>query len=127
MNETNTNILRSFRKALFKDVYSKCLMNLQKTLNGQIKDKKSLDIFSKLKNLDTKELLATEELGKEFIADTVHYLLWMIEQSDEFDLIAREGDKIVSLKEISDGLCGELSYVLGGYDEYLPIQDKPSD
>jgi hypothetical protein len=127
VDSTSTNILRRFRKSLVKDVYNICLINLKKTLNGEIKDKFSLNIYDRLNGLDENQLLATEELCKEFIADTVHYLLWMIEQSDELDLIVREDEKIISLKEISDGLCGELSYVLGGHDESFSLEEKSSD
>jgi hypothetical protein len=62
VDSTSTNILRRFRKSLVKDVYNICLINLKKTLNGEIKDKFSLNIYDRLNGLDENQLLATEEL-----------------------------------------------------------------
>jgi hypothetical protein len=127
MNDINKNVIRNFRKSLFEDVYNVCIRNLNRTIKGETKSPDHIVLYNKLKHIDKEGLLAIKELCKEYIESTVHYLLWMIEQSDDLDLIVRKDDEIISLKDISDGLCGELSYVLGGYDESFPLEDKMSD
>lgn len=47
-----------------------------------------------------------QQLAAKMVDMTLHYMFWAIEQSDECDLVY--SDRKISLKEISDGLCGEL-------------------
>lgn len=116
INNENDVVFR-FRKSIYEDVYKICVENLERTLNGEIKDDKSMFFYRELKDISSEKKVIISDLCKEFIADTVHYFLWMIEQSDEFDLYSINQNVAISLKSISDGLSGELSYVLQGFEE----------
>ncbi len=55
----------------------------------------------------------------EAVDSTLHYFLWMIEQDEEYDLVRyskEDKSESVSLRDISDGLCGEL-YTEDGWIE----------
>lgn len=108
------------------------LVKLEKfgrTLTENVRDRvfrKITDILEgKYNTTEAKELhaLVNEGVGfsSEFqeklllrtIDSTLHYILWMIEQNEEFDLIVYKETEhpekgFTSLKQISDGLCGEL-------------------
>lgn len=103
-------LLNNFGKLLIHSVRDWVIDGFHRAQSGQIKSKSGILIHEKLKKLDEDTLKILNELALYNIDSTMHYFLWMIEQNEEFDLIRYIDDEknYVSLRDISDGLSGEL-------------------
>lgn len=118
MHEKNNLILEKFGKILIKEVFDASLERLNNIVDGNVKAPKLLTLHQELKNVDKNNVDIMRNFAKECIQNTLHNFLWMIEQSDGFDLVAKIDDQTTSLKEISDGLCGELYTKEGWIEKY---------
>ena len=112
-------ILNNFGNTLIKDVYDNGIERYKKILSGNVKAPSLIRLHDKLE----KELIINnsdtfDRFEQECLTSILHHFLWMIEQSDEFDLIAKTDEGDISLKEISDGLCGELYSDEGWISKY---------
>ncbi len=97
-------LLYSFGAELISFVRDKTINQSLKTIKGEIKDKISLKIADDLKDISDQQTKALEDLIIDSIDSALNNFLWMIEQSDRFDIVAQQDEKIYSLKDSSDGL-----------------------
>lgn len=104
-NVKNSQILDSFGKLLVERVRDRSIFIHEKILSGEMGSKESISLYESAKKDPNKKLISDCIISA--IDETIHHFLWMIEQYEEFDLVYRDGDKITSLRDISDGLCGE--------------------
>lgn len=113
-------ILDEFGKALMQRVRDSCYEEFEKILSGDIRSKSALTIQKKVSEFDINEINIIKIIVRDSIDSTIHRLLWLIEQDEFFDLIKYAGDKksFFSLREISDGLCGELYSDMGWIEMY---------
>jgi hypothetical protein len=117
-NAVKKDILIKFGDSLIKFVRDRTINEEIKTLKGDIKDQSSLKIYEKLSGLSTGEINAIEELIIDAIDGTLNNFLWMIEQANDFDLVACKSCQFYSLKEISDGLSVDYWNFVDSYSKY---------
>ncbi|MBP9878295.1 MAG: hypothetical protein KBF71_08200 [Alphaproteobacteria bacterium] len=103
-------ILDQFGEIYIHFVRDKVMRDFLKTQAGKIKSKTGISLYEKLSKLDPEVLLTMNEVVLDTLDTTIDYVLWMIEQHEEYDLIRYTDDEknYVSLRDISDGLSGEL-------------------
>jgi hypothetical protein len=98
--------LNLFGELLIKRVRDEAIEQWEKTIHGQMKDEASKRLHNLITTSGQSELLI--ELIPHIVDTTLHHLLWTLEQEDLLDVTVSEDDNHVSIKEISDGLTGEL-------------------
>ncbi|ARN84928.1 hypothetical protein [Candidatus Nucleicultrix amoebiphila] len=103
-------LLEKFGRILIKDVRDEVLEKNDLIASGQMGGKENQEIYEKIRDLDEKEKEFIRQFAKQAIDSTIHHFLWMIEQNEEYDLVKYNKDKseTISLRDTSDGLCGEL-------------------
>lgn len=113
-------ILNEFGELLIHFVRDRVVEDYTKTQEGKIKSKSGIELYSKLSTLDKKNLSIVKDVVLDTIDSTLDYFLWMIEQYEEYDLIRYTDDekRYVSLREISDGLSGELHTEEGWIEKF---------
>jgi len=82
---------------------------LEVLVEGKQGSEEDRRIANLLLQMSSVEREITIHLVRRFIDTSLHNVLWMIERSDRFDLVARseDGQEFRSLKEQSDGLSAE--------------------
>lgn len=118
------NLLYLFGENLIKSARDKTIEESIKTINGQIKDKMSLSISEKLKEISQEEKEVLEDLIIDSIDGALNNFLWMIEQHEEFDLIAYENNKNISLRETSDGLSVDYWNFVDEFSQYKRLDSE---
>lgn len=109
-------ILNDFGKSLISKVRDGAYEDLLITIDGGFKSESTKKLSKDLSLFSPEQLEIVKKIVLSSIDDTLHHFLWKIEQSDKFDIVAKEQNETFSLKEESDGLCGEL-YTQEGWIE----------
>lgn len=113
--------LNTLGKMLVAEVRDETLEAFKKTLQGKYKSISAIKLKSLIDKLCIKDTDILYKIVLDVIDSSLYNTLWMIEQSDEIDLVYRNPnnpDKTTSFKEISDGLCGELYSEEGWIEKY---------
>lgn len=113
-------ILEEFGQTLMEKVRDSCYTQFEKILLGQIHSKSAILLHDSINAFDTEDVESLRLVVRDTIDSAIHHFLWMIEQYEEYDLIkyTHDKDKFVSLRDISDGLCGELYADNGWIEKY---------
>jgi len=114
-------ILKIFGQLLITSVRDEVLEVNDLIISGKMGGEENQDLYAQIKNLDQKQKEIIKQFAKQSIDAAIHYFLWMIEQNEEYDLIKYPQDEkseFVSLRDISDGLCGELYTEDGWIEKY---------
>lgn len=101
--------LDKFGKVLVEKVRDEAIDVMCLVLRGQMNSQESKELYAEARFLSPEQINLVERFIRHTVDNTLHHFLWMIEQEDDVDLVVYETDdkKPISLKEISDGLCGE--------------------
>ncbi len=103
-----TEILNLFGEALIEAVRDTVYRQFEKISKGELKSETSLVLYEELKHFNKNEKKIANKIVLDTIDSTLHYFLWMVERSEDFDLMFIKSKEAISLREISDGLCGAL-------------------
>lgn len=102
----NNKLLDLFGEKLIQSVRDEAIEQWEMTIEGKMRSEDSQILFKLIANSGQSDLI--NELIPQIVDTTLHHLLWTLEQDDLIDISVSEDDKKVSLKELSDGLAGEL-------------------
>ncbi len=107
MNEKHP--LDLFGEYLIKRVRDEAIDDWERISSGKMKDKESQEIFQVLKSFNAEQLEFITNLFPKVIDTTLHHLLWSLEQ-EEINVIIQSGEneELINIREVSDGLAGEL-------------------
>ena len=113
-------LLSNFGELLISSVRDRVLEIDDLILSGRMGGSENQEFYDRAKNRTKDEIELIKKFALQAVDSTLHYFLWMIEQNEEYDLIKyTEGkDEFVSLRDISDGLCGELYADNGWIEKY---------
>jgi hypothetical protein len=104
MNKLSLDV---FGELLMKGVRDEAIDDWERILNGLMKDEESKLIHKLITESNQFDLVA--KLIPKIVDTTLHHLLWTLEQAESIDInINYEGNYVKSIKNISDGLAGEL-------------------
>ena len=109
-----TNSLCKFGKLLITQTRDMTINNMKKRIYGTMRGNITEEIQEKLKGFTEEQKQTLEYIISQTVDNTLHNLLWMVEENDEIEL----NYKGENLKEISDGLCGELYSEDGWIQKY---------
>ena len=119
------DILNEFGKILIKEVRDNVINSMNESIDGKRKGIAAQLIKKKIAILNEEQIEVLKELILEIVDCSLDSMLFMIEGDPELQLIFQG----VDLKEVSDGLSGEL-YTEDGwiqkfskYDELISDED----
>jgi hypothetical protein len=84
------------------------LEHWKKILAGQLKGDTALEWSEKLSKLSPRDARLVRQLIPEVVDTVLHWFLFHLEQEEGLDLVVGTGSERVSVREISDGMSGEL-------------------
>jgi GH25 family lysozyme M1 (1,4-beta-N-acetylmuramidase) len=120
------DILDKFGKYLIREVRDRTLEINELIMQGNMGSRENQALYKLTENLSDEIKVIINKYILKNVDSTLHYFLWLIEQHDDLDLTYYTDEQKLSpysLKEISDGLCGEL-YTEDGwiakYSQYPP-------
>lgn len=117
------NILDFFGKIFVKEIYDVSVRRAHNIIDGKVNAPSLLKMHDNFHGISNENLGHIKEFAQETIMATLHNFFWMIEQSDDFDLVVKTKDGTISLKEISDGLYGEAYGEDGWIAKYSDYTD----
>lgn len=106
------NILEYFGEKLIKEVRDETISSLDMMIDGKMKGITAQQVKEKISIFNEDQLSVIKWLIPKITDLGLHNLLVMIEQNDDIKVLVEEND----IKEISDGLDGEL-YAEDGWIE----------
>lgn len=103
-------LLAQFGKLLMEEVRDTVLEINNSTIKGERNSEENQELYKLIKNFNEPQQEIVKKFVRKSIDSTLHHFLWIIEQYEEYDLVAyEEGQtKPVSLREVSEMLCAEL-------------------
>ncbi|WP_102263976.1 epimerase [Mesobacillus jeotgali] len=102
----NAKFLDLIGEILIKNVRDEAIEQWDMTIQGKMKSEESQRLYNLISLSGQSELINT--LVPKIVDTTLHHLLWTLEQDESIDVTINDGNKPVSIKDISDGLAGEL-------------------
>lgn len=114
-------LIDMFGNELMYSVRDYCLDQFNNSISKEAHTNAKKNFQKQFKKFSTEEQDFIKELALELTDAAIHYFLWMIEQNEEYDLISyldEQKESYVSLRDISDGLCGELYTEDGWIEKY---------
>lgn len=110
MSKAQTALDR-FGEVLIRRVRDAAIIDWDKIIDGRMKDDGSKAIRAELSRraFNKEQIDAVLWLVPQIVDETLHHLLWTLEQEETINISVTGGDECVdSLREESDGLAGEL-------------------
>jgi hypothetical protein len=101
-----SKFLDIFGEIIMKKVRDEAINQWEMTIQGKMKSEESQNIHNLISSSGQSELI--NDLVPKIVDTTIHHLLWALEQVEAIDVSIYSGNILVSIKEISDGLAGEL-------------------
>jgi hypothetical protein len=111
----NQELLDAFGSAFITEARDEAIKMFHAIVEGSIGSEQAQRLYEEFATLGSEEAVKAEHLARAVIDETLHNVLWMFERLDRFDVAETIPDgTIVSVKNASDGLSGEL-YAANGW------------
>lgn len=124
MSNLERNLLNNFGSLFIKYGRDRTVKESIDILEGKSKDRISKVISKNLQNLSVEQRAAVENFLIDAVDGALDNFLWMIEQSEEFDLIAYDDKGIYSLDQISDGLSVDYWNFVDEFSKFKRLDDE---
>ncbi|WP_079508790.1 epimerase [Mesobacillus jeotgali] len=102
----DAKFLDLFGEILMKNVRDEAIEQCDMTIQGKMKSEESQRLHNLITLSGQRELI--NDLVPKIVDTTLHHLLTTLEQDESIDVTLNEGYNPVSIKDIIDGLAGEL-------------------
>lgn len=125
---TESDMLNKFGELLISQVRDKTIEQWERIMSGEVKSKRALNIYNEIQlELNEPARVLVTNLITQAVDSTLHNFLYMCEQQDNIDILFKDGEETgneeeINIKEVSDGLTGEL-YTEDGW--ILSYSTKP--
>ena len=103
--------LDRFGEVLIRRARDAAIIDSDKIIDGRMKDDGSKAIRAELSRraFNKEQIDAVLWLVPQIVDETLHHLLWTLEQEESIDIAVKTpAGGVPSLREVSDGLSGEL-------------------
>jgi len=98
-----------FGKVLMSRIRDEAIDHWERIFQGKMNDEDSQKVFEELRFFNPKQVQFIIDLLPKIVDTTLHHLLWTIEQEEDINILVKlEEDKYLDIRQISDGLAGEL-------------------
>lgn len=104
----NAIAMDMYGKALMSEVRDETISQIDRTIDGKMRDESSQLIKEKLSQFNSDQLETLKWLVPQIVDLSLHNLLTMIEQSEVVKIMVIDGKNNVDINQVSDGLAGEL-------------------
>lgn len=105
----NKQVLDLFGQVLMGRIRDEAIDDWERIFQGKMRDNESKKIFETLNTFSPEQVKFIINLFPKIVDTTLHHLLWILEQEEDINvLIKAEGNKVINVREVSDGLSGEL-------------------
>ena len=115
--------LDKFGKAFIRKARDLTILEEFRRIEGEGKGVISKKIYDNLKDFSSEQRLAIKKLVVDAIDGALDNFLWLLEESDEFELVAYHEDKTLPLKNISDGLSVDYWNFVDYFSKYKMLED----
>lgn len=106
--------LDTFGELLISQVRDRTIEQWEKILTGQLKSKRAVNLYKEAQlKLDNSAFEMVTNLVNQIVDSTLHNFLDLCEQEDKINILFKTSDgeedtQEIEIKDISDGLAGEL-------------------
>lgn len=105
----NQNALDYFGEILMKKVRDEAISDWDMTIDGEMKDVATQKVRKALSGFSKEQVDVIRWIIPQIVDTTLHHLLWTLDQEKLIDVAVKTDSEIIpSIKEISDGLAGDL-------------------
>ncbi|MBE1556974.1 epimerase [Sporosarcina limicola] len=105
----NKQALDLFGKVLMERIRDEAIDDWERILQGKMRDNESKKIFDELRSFSPEQVQFIINLFPKIVDTTLHHLLWTLEQEEDVNVLVKvEENNFLNIREISDGLAGEL-------------------
>jgi hypothetical protein len=105
----NKQVLDFFGQVLIERVRDEAIDDWERIFQGKMRDNESKNIFETLRSFSPEQIQIIINLFPKIVDTTLHHLLWTLEQEEDVNLLVKDKEnKFINIREISDGLAGEL-------------------
>lgn len=101
-------ILEQFGQLLIQKVRDETITQMEMIISGKMKSKQALLIHDLIKDFTSLEAEKLIKIIVESIDRSLHQMLFVVENNEQFDIFFCEENRRISMSELSDGLSGEL-------------------
>lgn len=116
---TQKSALDMFGEYLMSKVRDEAINDWERVFSGRMKDEESQQLYETLKSFNSDQLKFVAMLFPRIVDTTLHHLLWSLENEEEITVtIKSDENSIVNIREVSDGLAGELYTENGWISRY---------
>jgi len=120
-----TKLLDEFGSMLIREVRDYCLMSGMKTVAGQMRGPKSMEIGNKLAHLSAEDKKVIIELLSWTITDTIYELLHTLGYSDQTKLLVIDNGVEYDIKDIDEEVGAEITFLENGWIQRFSKIDWP--
>lgn len=124
MSNIEKNLLNKFGSLFIKYGRDRTIKESIDILEGRSKDRISKIISENLQSLSGEQRAAVEDFLIDAVDGALDNFLWMIEQSEEFDLVAYNDKGTYSLDQISDGLSVDYWNFVDEFSKFKRLDDE---
>lgn len=104
----NKRALDLFGEVLMNRIRDEAIDDWERIFQGKMKDNESKKILDALESFNPVQVKFIIDLFPKIVDTTLHHFLWTLEQEDINVIVKLEDNKSLNIREISDGLIGEL-------------------
>ena len=111
-------IVENFGGNLIQKVWDNIIVQMEMIFNGKMKSKEAQILNKKIIALNDEEKLLLKEITMETLRRSIFNVLNFFEEEEKYFIGFNDGKKIIDIKELSDGLAGELYGETGWIKKY---------
>ncbi|GKX68783.1 hypothetical protein [Inconstantimicrobium mannanitabidum] len=100
--------LEKYGQILMSDVRDRTIRSMDMILSGRMKGITAKSILENISGFNAEQVEALKYLISKTVDLSLHNMLCMIEDNDEINVEISTGNLACNIKDISDGLAGEL-------------------
>lgn len=105
----NKQVLDFFGQVLIGRIRDEAIDDWERIFQGKMRDNNSKKIFETLRSFSPEQIQFIINLFPKIVDTTLHHFLWTLEQEEDVNLLVKDKEnKFINIREISDGLAGEL-------------------
>lgn len=105
----NKQVLDYFGQLLIENIRDEAIDDWERIFQGKMKDKESRKIAETLSTFSPEQVQFIINLLPKVVDTSLHHFLWTLEQKEDIELLVKaKENKYFNIREISDGLAGEL-------------------
>ncbi|MBD7970447.1 epimerase [Paenibacillus gallinarum] len=105
----NKPVLDFFGQFLMERIRDEAIDDWERIFQGKMRDNESKKIFETLSTFSPEQVQFIANLFPKIVDTTLHHFLWTLEQEEDINVLVKATEsKYSNIREISDGLAGEL-------------------